>query len=764
MPIGYTYVLYLYGRRGVNCKIQGAIPPMLSQLTFSRGRVQSVPNVQSPHLFLYIGVRFFYNHHTYVFYYFYYLHVSCLFLDFPTISSDESIESPILLVIHFDTESDTSEDSSSSDQALVAPVVSPILFDDHSESEPLEDSSEEDAPEPHEATEISFSRPYRTHPNGELRMLTVGKRVYPFPACISANRNRFRYVSSSSSPLPCKRRRVSPHSSSLVSLSSSSSSSVGPGSPSTVPQKTSLEDSTERGYKASIEGGTEVGVEGSVGATIKVTVDVMTEPDTSHVLPERKVAERLDDHEKVIQEIIMPATRSGMTLEAIEEVIVQRVAEALKTKAKSGEKRLEDVPIVQDFLEFFPEDLSGLPPARQVEFQNDLVPGAALVARALYRLAPSKMQELSTLEQRCMSLELKLQHNKESFQNDKPCENQGAPEFHELFIINELKAQLQAKDTTISNLKKHILELKGKSVADCRESVNNPKVIALAVLKLDLKPLSPKLKNNREAPVNYIKITKANTDTLRDIVEQARTSNPLDNALAYACMYTKQIQELLVYISDTCHSSLLKSEKLVAVTPMNKARKVTFAKTSTTSENNAQKQIDLHKTQTTNKPLVPSTSVKSFTNASGSIPRSTTKNTRILQTSSSNQKYQRVEAHSKNVKSNLDKGNSMSRYVCSTCKKCLFDANHFLYVVNYMSDVNVHARAKSVKSIKKDEWKPTGKMFKNVGYKWVPTGRTFTLDGYKCPLTRITSTKIVPPKKPIKSTVMKNIKPSSASH
>ncbi|GJR30418.1 hypothetical protein Tco_1106650 [Tanacetum coccineum] len=67
-----------------------------------------------------------------------------------------------------------------------------------------------------------------------------------------------------------------------------------------------------------------------------------------------------------------------------------------KTEDKSEEKRLEDVPIIQDFLEVFPEDLPGLPPARQVEFQIDLVPGSALVARAPYRLAPFEMQELST--------------------------------------------------------------------------------------------------------------------------------------------------------------------------------------------------------------------------------------------------------------------------------------------------------------------------------------------------------------------------------
>ncbi|GKC67020.1 putative reverse transcriptase domain-containing protein [Tanacetum coccineum] len=67
-----------------------------------------------------------------------------------------------------------------------------------------------------------------------------------------------------------------------------------------------------------------------------------------------------------------------------------------KTEDQSKEKRLEDVPIVREFLEVFPEDLPGLPPARQVEFQIDLVPGAAHVARASYQLAPTELQELST--------------------------------------------------------------------------------------------------------------------------------------------------------------------------------------------------------------------------------------------------------------------------------------------------------------------------------------------------------------------------------
>ncbi|GJZ89407.1 putative reverse transcriptase domain-containing protein [Tanacetum coccineum] len=59
------------------------------------------------------------------------------------------------------------------------------------------------------------------------------------------------------------------------------------------------------------------------------------------------------------------------------------------TENKLKEKRLEDVPVIRDFPEVFPEELPGLPPPRQVEFQIDLVPGAAP-----YRLASSEMKEL----------------------------------------------------------------------------------------------------------------------------------------------------------------------------------------------------------------------------------------------------------------------------------------------------------------------------------------------------------------------------------
>ncbi|GJT63422.1 hypothetical protein Tco_1006955 [Tanacetum coccineum] len=63
--------------------------------------------------------------------------------------------------------------------------------------------------------------------------------------------------------------------------------------------------------------------------------------------------------------------------------------------AKVDEPKVGDISVVRDFVDVFPEDLSGLPPQRQAKFRIDLVHGATLVAKSPYRLAPLEMQELS---------------------------------------------------------------------------------------------------------------------------------------------------------------------------------------------------------------------------------------------------------------------------------------------------------------------------------------------------------------------------------
>ncbi|GJR60616.1 putative reverse transcriptase domain-containing protein [Tanacetum coccineum] len=91
---------------------------------------------------------------------------------------------------------------------------------------------------------------------------------------------------------------------------------------------------------------------------------------------------------------IISCTKAQVYLSKGCDVFLSHIA-TKEAKDKSEGKRLEDVPIVRDFPEVFLEDLSGIPPARQVEFQIDLVSGVAPVARAPYRLAPSKMKELA---------------------------------------------------------------------------------------------------------------------------------------------------------------------------------------------------------------------------------------------------------------------------------------------------------------------------------------------------------------------------------
>ncbi|GJY91239.1 hypothetical protein Tco_0506435 [Tanacetum coccineum] len=93
--------------------------------------------------------------------------------------------------------------------------------------------------------------------------------------------------------------------------------------------------------------------------------------------------------------------------------------------------------------------------------------------------------------------------------------------------------------------------------------------------------------------------------------------------------------------------------------------------------------------------------------------------------------------------------NANSELLCVKCNGCMISDNYDLCVLDFINNVNARVKSKSVKkSSKRKVWKPTGKVFTNIGYIWRPTGRTFTIVGNACPLTRITTTAEVPLKKP----------------
>ncbi|GJR97006.1 hypothetical protein Tco_0269180 [Tanacetum coccineum] len=356
--------------------------------------------------------------------------------------------------------------------------------------------------------------------------------------------------------------------------------------------------------------------------------------------------------------------------------------------------------------------------------------------------------------------------------------NQTGPLFDQLFELNNLKAELQAKDTTIKKLRAHIKRIIETSTSESvkkdfdeietinielehrkkvfvittlkndlrklkgKDIVDNATTIAPGMYKLDPIILAPKVKNNRQAHEYYLKHTMEQVAILREVFEQAKSRNPLDSASYSTCMYVKLIQELLGYVRETCPDIHKPSEKLVAVTPINKKKTVRFVDTVTSSGNIP---------KVTNRPLLSSTGVNPTTSASGSKPSSNTKNDRISRIPSSNEKN-KVEVQSRKVKSSLNKRNSDSKNVCnehvkhpvkgakalcSICNECLFDANHAMCLIDHVNSMNVRAKSASKKNKKRKEWKPTSKVFNSVGYKWKPTGRTFTLVGNVCPLTRM---------------------------
>ncbi|GJV41818.1 retrovirus-related pol polyprotein from transposon TNT 1-94 [Tanacetum coccineum] len=305
--------------------------------------------------------------------------------------------------------------------------------------------------------------------------------------------------------------------------------------------------------------------------------------------------------------------------------------------------------------------------------------------------------------------------------------------------ISDLNVGLQEKGLVITALKDELRKLKGKDLAD---NVVTKNTIAPKMLKIDVDSIAPRL----------------------EIVEQGESQNPLNNSLDSACKYTKRIQELLIIIRQTYPSINNSSDKLVAVTPKNKDKRVRFFE-PVTSLGNTNTKTASSSNLVSNKPMLSSIGVKSSTSASGSQPSGNTKKDKIQQTPSSTQKN-KVEAHSRTVKSSLKNKNYVvepngtanmqhskltanSELLYVKCNGCMLSDNHDLCVFDFINDVNARNKSKYVKkSSKRKVRKPTGKVFTNIGYTWRPTGRTFTIVGNVCPLARITTTAEVPLRKP----------------
>ncbi|GJZ07940.1 hypothetical protein Tco_0542223 [Tanacetum coccineum] len=216
-------------------------------------------------------------------------------------------------------------------------------------------------------------------------------------------------------------------------------------------------------------------------------------------------------------------------------------------------------------------------------------------------------------------------------------------------------AKLLSENENLRNEREHLKSIykDQENIVDTTISKPLATTIAPRMFKLNLEPLAHKLLQSKDVHMDYIKHSRDHADILREIVENARALSPLDSNLDSTCKYVQRIQEVLVYVRETCPYLSKLSEKLVAVTPMNKDKKVRFADPLTSLCNT-------QKSQDSNKHFLYSTGVICSTSASRSKPSSNTKNNRISQASSRN-KTNNVEDQSRSIKSRKNKKNRFDK-------------------------------------------------------------------------------------------------------
>ncbi|GJW00704.1 retrovirus-related pol polyprotein from transposon TNT 1-94 [Tanacetum coccineum] len=246
------------------------------------------------------------------------------------------------------------------------------------------------------------------------------------------------------------------------------------------------------------------------------------------------------------------------------------------------------------------------------------------------------------------------------------------------------KTRVRSKEQSASLIDK--LNLKSAENEDLKAQIQDKVFMITNCSMLDIITMAPRLLQNREAHLEYLKYTQEQADILWGIVEQAKEKQPLDKELDFAYKHAQRIQEVLVYVRDTCPNAIKLNDKKVDVTPKNKVKKVRFVEPLTSSSNS--KQIESSKTSDSNTHVLSSTGLKCSTSKSGSKPTGNKRNDRISQTPSKNMKS-KVEAQPRKV----NKKNHVVEPICddnikhsklnanydinyATCKKSLFDDVH----------------------------------------------------------------------------------------
>nr|GEV17913.1 Gag-Pol polyprotein [Tanacetum cinerariifolium] len=246
----------------------------------------------------------------------------------------------------------------------------------------------------------------------------------------------------------------------------------------------------------------------------------------------------------------------------------------------------------------------------EIEQKNLLIANDNLIAECLskevfYIATDSKLNVArftemhvanTIVEARCMELEAKLSNLRDKSHNDN----------HNELVNRFSNLEVTALTTENVNLKAQILN----NVNSVSKDHVKPTVLAPGKYAIDVEPLPSRLRNNREAHLDYLRHLKESVETIREIVKEAKV-------------------ELLEYAIGTCPQDSHQRDKKHAPVPLIRKKQVTFAEQCDTSNSNTHKHVAKLNTQKTNVPVPLSTGVNRCTDASGSQPSSNTKKNRI---------------------------------------------------------------------------------------------------------------------------------------
>ncbi|GJU69114.1 integrase, catalytic region, zinc finger, CCHC-type containing protein [Tanacetum coccineum] len=309
------------------------------------------------------------------------------------------------------------------------------------------------------------------------------------------------------------------------------------------------------------------------------------------------------------------------------------------------------------------------------------------------------LKSYSQLEKHCISLELSIQLNQEIFQKDESCNNQNALEIPEFFENNDLKAQLQDKDTTICKLKDIIKSMREKSK---EENVNydygeietkNIKLENSVVFKEQfdsIKKTRVRTKEQSDSLIDKLNLKSAENEDLKaQIQDKVFVITSLKNDLRK--LKGKEIVDIVAQTPSayTIVPGMFKLE-LEPLAPR-------FSELLTSSSNI--KQVESSITSDSNTPVLSPTGLKCSTSNYGSKPAGNKKNDRISRTPSRNMKN-KVEAQPRKVNKknsvvepirDVDGKHSLlnvnSEPIYATCKKSMFDGVHDKCLLDFVENV-----------------------------------------------------------------------------